>query len=37
VDLAITASEPTGLKTGPKPAFLKNQVAQYLLAPGNSG
>src|SRR5437016_5687276 len=25
------------LKTGPKPAFLKNQVAYYLLATGNSG
>ena len=25
------------MKTGPKPAFLKNQVAYYLLAPGNSG
>jgi len=25
------------MKTGPKPGFLKNQVAYYLLAPGNSG
>lgn len=25
------------LKAGPKPAFLKNQVAYYLLASGNSG
>ena len=25
------------MKTGSKPAFLKNQVAYYLLAPGNSG
>jgi putative CocE/NonD family hydrolase len=25
------------MKTGPKPAFFKNQVAYYLLAPGNSG
>ena len=25
------------MKTGPKPAFLKNQVAYYLLAPGNTG
>ena len=25
------------MKTGQKPAFLKNQVAYYLLAPGNSG
>jgi uncharacterized protein len=25
------------MKTEPKPAFLKNQVAYYLLAPGNSG
>ena len=25
------------MKAGPKPAFLKNQVAYYLLAPGNSG
>jgi putative CocE/NonD family hydrolase len=25
------------MKTGPKPAFLKDQVAYYLLAPGNSG
>jgi putative CocE/NonD family hydrolase len=25
------------MKTGPKPAFLKNQVAYYLLAPGNAG
>jgi putative CocE/NonD family hydrolase len=25
------------MKGGPKPAFLKNQVAYYLLAPGNSG
>jgi putative CocE/NonD family hydrolase len=25
------------LKSGPKPEFLKNQVAYYLLAPGNSG
>ncbi|HEX4638226.1 MAG TPA: CocE/NonD family hydrolase [Chthoniobacterales bacterium] len=25
------------MKNGPKPAFLKNQVAYYLLAPGNSG
>jgi putative CocE/NonD family hydrolase len=25
------------MKSGPKPAFLKNQVAYYLLAPGNSG
>ena len=25
------------MKTGTKPAFLKNQVAYYLLAPGNSG
>jgi len=25
------------MKTGAKPAFLKNQVAYYLLAPGNSG
>jgi len=25
------------LKNGPKPEFLKNQVAYYLLAPGNSG
>jgi uncharacterized protein len=25
------------MKDGPKPAFLKNQVAYYLLAPGNSG
>ena len=25
------------MKVGPKPAFLKNQVAYYLLAPGNSG
>ena len=24
-------------KNGPKPEFLKNQVAYYLLAPGNSG
>jgi putative CocE/NonD family hydrolase len=25
------------MKTGPKPDFLKNQVAYYVLAPGNSG
>jgi hypothetical protein len=25
------------MKAGPKPAFLKKQVAYYLLAPGNSG
>jgi putative CocE/NonD family hydrolase len=25
------------MKAGPKPAFLKSQVAYYLLAPGNSG
>jgi predicted acyl esterase len=25
------------MKTGPKPPFLKNQVAYYLLAAGNSG
>jgi putative CocE/NonD family hydrolase len=25
------------LKNGPKPEFLKNQVAYYLLAPGNGG
>jgi uncharacterized protein len=25
------------MKAGSKPAFLKNQVAYYLLAPGNSG
>ena len=25
------------LKNGPKPEFLKNQVAYYLLAPGNTG
>ena len=25
------------MKAGPKPSFLKNQVAYYLLAPGNSG
>jgi uncharacterized protein len=25
------------MKTGPKPGFLRNQVAYYLLAPGNSG
>jgi putative CocE/NonD family hydrolase len=25
------------MKAGPKPAFLKNQVAYYLLAAGNSG
>jgi uncharacterized protein len=25
------------MKAGPKPGFLKNQVAYYLLAPGNSG
>jgi putative CocE/NonD family hydrolase len=25
------------LKNGPRPEFLKNQVAYYLLAPGNSG
>jgi putative CocE/NonD family hydrolase len=25
------------MKAGPKPAFLKNQIAYYLLAPGNSG
>ena len=25
------------MKVGPKPAFLKNQVAYYVLAPGNSG
>src|SRR5881398_1261601 len=25
------------MKNGPKPAFLKNQVAYYLLAAGNSG
>jgi uncharacterized protein len=25
------------MKAGPKPTFLKNQVAYYLLAPGNSG
>ncbi len=25
------------MKAGPKPAFLKNRVAYYLLAPGNSG
>jgi uncharacterized protein len=25
------------MKAGPKPAFLKNQVAYYLLAPGNVG
>jgi uncharacterized protein len=25
------------MKTGPKPGFLKNQVAYYLLAAGNSG
>jgi len=25
------------MKAGTKPAFLKNQVAYYLLAPGNSG
>jgi len=25
------------MKAGPKPPFLRNQVAYYLLAPGNSG
>ncbi|HZR05701.1 MAG TPA: CocE/NonD family hydrolase [Candidatus Udaeobacter sp.] len=25
------------MKNGPKPEFLKNQIAYYLLAPGNSG
>jgi putative CocE/NonD family hydrolase len=25
------------MKSGPRPEFLKNQVAYYLLAPGNSG
>ena len=25
------------MKSGPKPEFLRNQVAYYLLAPGNSG
>ncbi len=25
------------MKNGPKPEFLKNQVAYYLLAPGNTG
>jgi hypothetical protein len=25
------------MKNGPRPQFLKNQVAYYLLAPGNSG
>ncbi|MBO0694497.1 MAG: CocE/NonD family hydrolase, partial [Verrucomicrobia bacterium] len=25
------------MKSGPRPQFLKNQVAYYLLAPGNSG
>jgi uncharacterized protein len=25
------------MKEGPKPAFLKNRVAYYLLAPGNTG
>jgi Predicted acyl esterases len=25
------------MKNGPRPEFLKNQVAYYLLAPGNSG
>jgi putative CocE/NonD family hydrolase len=25
------------MKNGPKPTFLKNRVAYYLLAPGNSG
>jgi uncharacterized protein len=25
------------MKSGPRPDFLKNQVAYYLLAPGNSG
>lgn len=25
------------MKAGPKPTFLKNQVAYYLLSPGNSG
>jgi uncharacterized protein len=25
------------MKKGPKPVFLKNQVAYYLLAPGNTG
>src|SRR6202171_3323039 len=25
------------MKNGPKPQFLKNQVAYYLLAPGNTG
>ena len=25
------------MKSGPKPEFLKNQVAYYVLAPGNSG
>ncbi len=25
------------MKNGPKPPFLKNQVAYYLIAPGNSG
>jgi len=25
------------MRNGPKPEFLKNQVAYYLLAPGNSG
>src|SRR5216684_2032369 len=25
------------MKDGPKPPFLKNQVAYYLIAPGNSG
>ena len=25
------------MKAGPKPPFLKSQVAYYLLAPGNSG
>src|SRR6201993_3606650 len=25
------------MKAGPKPAFLKNQIAYYLLAPGNAG
>src|SRR5437667_10710391 len=25
------------MKAGPKPPFLRSQVAYYLLAPGNSG
>ncbi len=29
--------EPGAMRNGPKPQFLKNQVAYYLIAPGNSG